>query len=51
MISFMEKFHILLHLTNERDYLHAWAREMRVLWAINFEFSTSQWASMLKKSH
>lgn len=31
MVSFMDNFQVLLHLANERDYIHAWAREGRVL--------------------
>ncbi|KAK3184522.1 hypothetical protein Dsin_031808 [Dipteronia sinensis] len=30
MISFMDDLHVLLHLANEKDYIHAWAREGRV---------------------
>lgn len=30
-ISFMDAHHVLLHLANEKDYLHAWAREGRVV--------------------
>lgn len=46
MLSFMNLFHALQHLVNERDYLHAWAREIRVIvgcqfrlynWFMNFD--------------
>lgn len=36
MISFMDDFHVLLHLANEKDYLHAWAREGRVVASCQF---------------
>ncbi|XP_035546552.1 uncharacterized protein LOC118348611 [Juglans regia] len=36
MISFMNDFHVLLHLANEKDYLHAWAREGRVVAGVPF---------------
>lgn len=31
IVSFMDYSHVLLHLANEQDYLHAWAREGRVI--------------------
>lgn len=46
MISFMDDFHVLLHLENERDYLRTWAREGRVVagcqfwlfyWSVDFD--------------
>lgn len=37
MVSFMDDFHMLLHLANEKDYLHAWAREGRVVVACQFQ--------------
>lgn len=45
MITFIDKFYVLLHLANKRDYLHAWTREVRVVagcqfrlfnWSIDF---------------
>lgn len=44
MITFIDKFYVLLHLANKRDYLHAWVREVRVVgcqfrlfnWSIDF---------------
>lgn len=45
MISIIDKVHVLLHLANEKDYLHAWTREGTVIasyqfklfnWSINF---------------
>lgn len=47
MISFMDDFHVLLHLANERDYLHAWVREAWTVagcqfhlfnWSVDFNF-------------
>ncbi|KAI9169549.1 hypothetical protein LWI28_013929 [Acer negundo] len=46
MISFMVNHHVLLHLANEKHYIHAWAREGRVVagcqfqifnWSANFD--------------
>ncbi|KAF5445102.1 hypothetical protein F2P56_034180 [Juglans regia] len=46
MISFMDNYHVLLHLANEKDYVHAWAREGRLVagcqfrlfnWSVNFD--------------
>lgn len=46
MLSFMDKVHMLLHLVTERDYIHAWAWEGRVVagcqfklfnWSIDFD--------------
>lgn len=46
MISFMDDFHVPLHFANARDYLHAWAREGRVVercqfrlfnWLVDFD--------------
>lgn len=31
MISFMDDYHVWLHLANEKDCLHAWMREGRVV--------------------
>lgn len=36
MISFMDDFHVLLHLATEKDYLHAWAREGRIVAGCQF---------------
>lgn len=46
MVIFMDEFHVLLHLANEKDYLHAWAREGRFVagcqfrlfnWSVDFD--------------
>lgn len=42
MISFMDKFHVLLHLLNKRDYLHAWATEGRV--AVGCQYRLFNWS-------
>lgn len=36
MINFMDNYHVLLHLANERDYVHAWAQEGRVVAGCQF---------------
>ncbi|XP_042958005.1 uncharacterized protein LOC122293494 [Carya illinoinensis] len=36
IISFMDELHVLLHLANEKDYLHAWAREGRYVAGCSF---------------
>lgn len=36
MISFMDDHHVLLHLSNEKDYVHAWAREGASMAGYNF---------------
>lgn len=38
MISSMDNHHVLLHLALERDYLHAWAHEGRMVIGCNFWF-------------
>ncbi|KAK1549214.1 hypothetical protein Q3G72_014050 [Acer saccharum] len=61
MISFMDNHHVLLHLANEKDYIHAWAREGRVVagcqfrlfnWSANFDVNKEssivpQWIFLL----
>lgn len=37
MISFMYDYQVLLHLANEMDYLHAWAREGRMVAGCQFQ--------------
>lgn len=36
MVSFMDKYHVSLHMPNERDYIHVWAREWRVIAGCQF---------------
>lgn len=36
MVSFMVDYHVLLHLANEKDYVHDWAREGRVVFGCQF---------------
>ncbi|KAI9176278.1 hypothetical protein LWI28_000684 [Acer negundo] len=61
MIIFMDNHHVLLHLANEKDYIHAWAREGRVVdgcqfrlfnWFANFDVNKEpsivpQWIFLL----
>lgn len=44
--SFLDNHHVLLHLANKRDHMHAWAQEGRVVagchfqlfnWSVNFD--------------
>ncbi|XP_042959294.1 uncharacterized protein LOC122294521 [Carya illinoinensis] len=35
-ISFMDEFHVLIHMKNERDFVHGWAREGRTMEGLPF---------------
>lgn len=48
IISFMDKFHILLHLTNEKNICKHGLGKGEWLGADNFNFLTSWWISTLK---
>lgn len=46
MVDLMDNFHVLLHMANKRDYLHAWAREGHIVtcfqirlfnWSVDFD--------------
>lgn len=41
MINFMDDFHVLLHLANEKDYLHAWATKGSVV--AGYQFRLFNW--------
>ncbi|KAK3188863.1 hypothetical protein Dsin_028424 [Dipteronia sinensis] len=41
MISFMDDRHVLLHLANKKDYIHAWAREGKVV--VGCQFRLFNW--------